>query len=65
MPSAALQIELPQLRHVARIEMQIAPAVIAPLRIGRPRGRPDVERLEQMLLRELQEALAGLRRDRR
>ena len=59
-PFAAVQVQVSELRDVARIEVAVAPSVAAPLRVIAPDDVLDVERIEQVLAAEVE--LAGLRR---
>ena len=45
-PATALEKKLSQLRHVPRVQLEVAPAVVVTLRVGGPRHVVDAERSE-------------------
>src|SRR4051812_9037215 len=63
-PAAAVQPEVAQLRHVARLEVKITPSVRHPLFIGRPCDVAYAEWTEQFAAGEVERTQARRFRDR-
>ena len=62
-PSSALQEELPKFRHVPRVQLEVAPAMIVAVGIGGPHDVVDAERREQLAAGEGQSVGASSLRE--
>ena len=58
-PASALEEKMAEPGHIARVQLEIAPAVVVALRVGGPGGVANAERLEEFAPREGEGVGAG------